>query len=174
MTIDTLIQKIRTIPDFPKAGINYKDIAPLFQDAKALALLNDHLIARYQSYSLDYIAGIESRGFPLGAMLAVGLNAGFVMIRKEGKLPHSVHQQEHTLEYGAGILEIHKDALHPNANVLITDDLLATGGTLQAGIQLIEKAGGKCVEACCLIELPELKGKEKLSAPFYSVLTDSL
>lgn len=169
--INSLESKIRTIPDFPKPGIQYKDITTLLGDANALALLNKHLIERYQNYQLDYVVGIESRGFIFGGALALGLGIGFVPIRKAGKLPYQVYRQEYSLEYGTGILEMHQDALPPNSRVLVIDDVLATGGTLSAAIALVEKAETQCVETCCIIELIDLGGNKKISAPHYSVIT---
>lgn len=119
---------------------------------------------------IDYVVGIESRGFIFGGMLALALNAGFVPIRKAGKLPHKTYQQPYNLEYGTDILEIHQDAFEKGANVLLVDDVLATGGTLAAAIALTQQAGGKCVEATCLIELEALKGRDLLASPFYSVV----
>lgn len=167
-----LLSKIRSIPDFPKPGIEYKDITTLLNDAEAFADLDQHLSSRYAARNIDYIAGIESRGFILGAMLAASLKIGFVPIRKAGKLPHAVYREEYTLEYGTDALEMHQDAFSKidHANVLLIDDLLATGGTIEAALKLIAQANANCVEVACLIELVELGGRSKVSTPVYSVL----
>ncbi len=176
---DFLTKSIRNIPDFPKAGIQFKDITTLLNNAKAFKMLLDHLVARYKDMNLDFIAGIESRGFIFGAPLAALLGIGFVPIRKPGKLPAKVITESYTLEYGEDTIEIHEDAFFlPNKatnrpRVLLIDDLIATGGTAEAAVKLIEKANGECVEACFLVELTELKGTEPLKplTNVYSILT---
>lgn len=162
---------IRDIPDFPKKGIIFKDISTLLSNAKAFKTLMNHLEERYTSYNLDYIAGIDARGFIFGSILANRLNLGFVPIRKKGKLPYKTISQEYSLEYGTDTLEIHIDAFdNKQAKVLLIDDLLATGGTASAGATLISKLNATCVEACFIMELDFLKGKENINTPVYSVL----
>lgn len=160
--LDYIKSKIRTIPDFPKQGVMFRDITTLFQDPQAMKKTIEILHNRYKNKKIDYVAGIEARGFIIGGSLAEKLNCGFIPIRKKGKLPHYVEQQEYELEYGTDTVEIHKDALNPGQRILIIDDLIATGGTAKASCQLIEKLGGEIVECSFIIDLPELGGKEKL------------
>ncbi|MEN7982592.1 MAG: S-methyl-5'-thioadenosine phosphorylase [Nanoarchaeota archaeon] len=161
--LDYIKSKIRTIPDFPKSGIMFRDITTLFQNPEAMKKTIEILHKRYKDKKIDYVAGIEARGFIIGGSLAEKLNCGFIPIRKKGKLPHKVEQQEYELEYGTDTIEIHKDALNPGQRILIVDDLIATGGTAKASCQLIEKLGGEIVECSFIIDLPELGGKEKLA-----------
>ena len=168
---------IRDIPDFPKPGIVFKDITTLLNNKEAYHLLMDHLQARYRSYGLDYVAGIDARGFIFGAALADRLGVGFVPVRKKGKLPYTTISEKYTLEYGVDEVEIHIDAFGENgqcngipAKVLLIDDLIATGGTAKAAANLINKAGAHCVEACFILELTFLHGRESIDAPVYSVL----
>jgi len=161
---------VRTIPHFPKQGIMFRDITTLLKDAEGFSAVIDSLVERYQHRDIDVVAGIESRGFILGAALAHRLKKGFIPIRKAGKLPHQTESVEYTLEYGTDKLEIHTDAISQGDKVLLVDDLLATGGTAVAAIQLIEKLGGKIVEASFVISLPDLKGREKLSCPVHTVM----
>jgi len=161
--IDFIKSKIRTIPDFPKPGIMFRDVTTLFKDGEAMQKTANLLYERYKDSKIDSVAGIESRGFILGAILAEKLGCGFIPIRKKGKLPADTVQQEYDLEYGTDIIEIHKDAISPNQNILLVDDLIATGGTASASCQLIEKLGGKIHECSFLVELPDLKGRQKLS-----------
>lgn len=169
-----LMSTIRDVPDFPKPGIVFKDITTLLNNKEAFSLLMDYLELRYQSYGLDFIAGIESRGFIFGAALATRLGIGFVPVRKKGKLPSTTISEKYTLEYGVDEVEIHLDAFSSidNPKVLLIDDLIATGGTAAAAARLIQKAGAKCVEACFLIELAFLPGTHNLAQnlPVYSVL----
>jgi adenine phosphoribosyltransferase len=173
--IDTAI---RTIADFPKPGIQFKDITTLLGNPEAFTLLMDHLQARYADYNLDYVAGIDARGFIFGSVLADRLNVGFVPIRKTGKLPYTTVAEKYSLEYGFDEVEVHIDAFGDNgkqpdgrpSRVLLIDDLLATGGTAAAATTLIGRLGAECVEACFLIELDFLKGKEKLNTTVYSVI----
>lgn len=155
---------IRSIPDFPKPGINFKDITPLLAQSKASAALLDHFEEVYKDAQLDVLVGIESRGFLFGMALAIRLGIPFVPVRKEGKLPGQIYQYSYDLEYGSSILEIHKDALQEGARVLIHDDLLATGGTAQASAELVKKLGGELAGFCFIIELEGLNGREKLAA----------
>lgn len=160
--LDYIKSKIRTIPNFPKQGIMFRDITTLFQDKDAMKKTIDILYNRYKNKQIDFVAGIESRGFIIAGSLAEKLNCGFIPIRKKGKLPHVVEQQEYELEYGTDTIEIHKDALNPGHKILVVDDLIATGGTAKASCQLIEKLGGEIVECSFIIDLPELGGKDKL------------
>lgn len=155
--------KIRTVPHFPKKGIMFRDITTLIKDAEGFKKVIDELTKRYKDKNIDAVVGIESRGFIFGGALAYNLGKGFVPIRKPGKLPAETVSQEYSLEYGTDKVEIHKDAISPGQNILIVDDLLATGGTCSAAAALIEKLGGKIVECAFVIDLPDLKGKEKLN-----------
>ncbi|HOA90925.1 MAG: adenine phosphoribosyltransferase [Bacillota bacterium] len=154
--------KIRTIENFPKEGVSFKDITTLFQDPEAFKAMIDTIKDRYKDEKIDTIVGIESRGFLVGAPLAYALGAGFVLVRKPGKLPCKVERVEYELEYGTDALEIHSDALKPGERVLICDDLLATGGTTKATIELVKKLGAEVVSLAFIIELTYLNGREKL------------
>lgn len=154
---------IRDIPDFPKKGIIFKDITPLLQNAEAMRQASEALLSMLPSTDIHKVVGIESRGFIFGVLLAQQLSAGFVPIRKPGKLPAKKISEGYALEYGTDTLEIHEDAIQPGDHVLIHDDLLATGGTAEASCKLVEKLGGKIIQLSFLIELSFLKGKEKLS-----------
>lgn len=154
---------IRTVPDFPKKGIMFRDVTTLLKDADGFKQTIDLFYDRYLSLKIDKIVGIESRGFILAGALAYKMGKGFVPVRKPGKLPAEKERVEYQLEYGKDTLEIHKDAILPGENVLIVDDLLATGGTCSAAITLVERLGGKVVECAFIVDLPALKGKEKLS-----------
>lgn len=164
---DEIKNTIRTIPDFPKPGIQFRDITTLLKDPQSMKKVIEILHNRYKDKQIDVVAGIEARGFILGGILADKLNTSFVPIRKKGKLPGEKEQMEYQLEYGTDVVEIHKDAIQKGSRVLLIDDLIATGGTAQASCQLIEKLGGQIVECAFIVDLPELKGKEKLSK--YSV-----
>lgn len=153
--------KIRDIVDFPKQGIVFRDITTLLQDAEAFQKMGDQLFAFSKDMGIDKVVGIDSRGFIYGALLAKQLNAGLILIRKSGKLPGATIRQTYDLEYGSGTLEIHKDAIEPGERVLLHDDLLATGGTAKAAVELIEKAGGEVVQATFMIELAFLNGRNK-------------
>ncbi len=159
---DYFKQHIRDVKDFPKEGIIFKDITTLLKDPKALKEAGEALLAFTEGLSVDIVAGIESRGFIFGMYLAERLGAGFVPIRKPGKLPAKTLSQSYELEYGNDIIEIHEDALFEGAKVLLHDDLLATGGTAAAAAQLIEKAGGSVTQVSFLIELDFLKGRKRL------------
>ncbi len=154
---------IRTIPNFPKEGIMFRDVTTLLKDPIGFNYVIDQFVKRYENEKFDYIVGIESRGFILGGAIAHKLNKGFIPIRKPGKLPSDVDSIEYELEYGVDKLEIHLDALKEGERVILIDDLLATGGTAKASIELIEKRGAKVVEFGCVIELPDLKGRERLN-----------
>lgn len=153
---------IRTIPDFPKKGIMFRDITTLFKDYKALTFVANALTESVADLGIKKVAGIDARGFVFGGMVAQSLGAGFVPIRKKGKLPAEVYTENYDLEYGTDCLEIHKDAIIPGEKVLLHDDLLATGGTAAAAARLIEQCGGDIVRISFIIELPELKGRNKL------------
>jgi len=169
---DFLLKSIRDIKDFPKKGIIFKDITTLLNNPKALNILMNHLEDRYKNFDLDYIVGIDARGFIFGSILADRLNIGFVPARKKGKLPYTTVSEKYALEYGFDEIEIHIDAFNgkKGARVLVVDDLIATGGTAGAVVDLVEKVGAKCVECCFVIELKFLNGGEKIKAPIYSVL----
>jgi adenine phosphoribosyltransferase len=154
--------KIRTVPDFPIKGIMFRDITTLLQDKEGFREVCNKLYERYKDKKIDAVVGIESRGFIFGSVLAYLLNVGFVPIRKPGKLPFKTIKEEYQLEYGKDAVEIHEDAIKENDRVLIIDDLIATGGTIMAAAKLVEKLGGKVVELAFVVELPDLKGREKL------------
>lgn len=162
-------EKIRTIPHFPKVGIMFRDITTLLKDPVGLRLAVDNFAARYKDVPIDVIVGIESRGFILGGALSYALGKGFVPVRKAGKLPAKVESEEYAMEYGKDKVEIHFDAVKKGDNVLIIDDLIATGGTCMAAAKLVEKLHGNIVECAFIVELPELKGREKLEAKGYKV-----
>jgi len=155
---------IRDIPDFPKPGIVFKDITTLLNNKDAYATLMDHLATRYKEYNLDYIAGIDARGFIFGAALAQMLGVGFVPIRKKGKLPYTTIGEKYALEYGVDEIEVHIDAFgnKQGAKVLLIDDLIATGGTAHAAATLINQTGAQCVESCFILGLTFLEGINKL------------
>ncbi|ASO06117.1 MAG: adenine phosphoribosyltransferase [Arenibacter sp.] len=154
---------VRDIPDFPEKGISFKDITPLLQDANALASAAEALFGLIKNKKVDKVVGMESRGFFFAPLLATRLNAGFVPVRKRGKLPHQIISEPYALEYGTDVLEIHVDSILKGEKVLIHDDVLATGGTAKAVCKLIEKLGGEVVQCNFLLELEFLKGRDKLS-----------
>lgn len=160
--MESIKRKIRTIPHFPKQGIMFRDITTLLKDAAGFKETIDVLVTRYQGMTIDLVAGIESRGFIIAGTLAYLLGKGFVPIRKPGKLPADTYRVEYELEYGKDAIEMHKDAIEKGARVLMIDDLLATGGTMKAACEMVENAGGKVVECAFIIDLPDLKGREKL------------
>ncbi|HSO93211.1 MAG TPA: adenine phosphoribosyltransferase [Candidatus Dormibacteraeota bacterium] len=155
--------KIRDVPNFPKDGILFKDITTLLQDAQAFRQAVDLMAAPYRDKAVELVVGVESRGFIFGGALAYLLKAGFVPVRKGGKLPHQKIAETYALEYGSAVLEIHRDAVKPGQSVVIVDDLLATGGTARTTANLVEKLGGKVVGISFLIELKFLKGAENLA-----------
>jgi adenine phosphoribosyltransferase len=163
--------KIRTIPNYPKKGIMFRDITTLIKDPVGFRLVIDTMTQRYvhADFDFDTIVGIESRGFIIGAALAYTLGKGFIPIRKKGKLPAEVVSQEYALEYGTDQIEIHKDALKKGERVLLVDDLLATGGTAMAAAALIEKLGGVVAEMAFVVDLPDVGGKKKLMDKKYKV-----
>ena len=153
---------IRNVPDFPKPGIQFKDITPVLADARLFAGAIDLLTEKFKPGSVDVVVGIDARGFIFAAAAAVKLNAGFIPVRKKGKLPYQTIEQNYALEYGSATVAIHTDALKPGSRVLLVDDLLATGGTAAAAAALVKKLGGQILEAGFLIELKFLNGREKL------------
>ena len=165
----SLKDKIRTIPDFPKEGIMFRDITTLLKDADGFREVVDKISERYLDSEFDIVAGIEARGFILGGAVASKLGKGFVPVRKPGKLPFESISHEYELEYGTDSLEVHKDAIKNGDRVLLVDDLLATGGTAYAGAKLIEKLGGEIIEMAFIVDLPEVGGRKKLTDMGYSV-----
>ena len=161
---DTLLSSIRTIPDYPKPGILFRDITTLLGDARAFRRAIDELVHPYAGLKVDKIAGIEARGFILGGAIAHQLSAGFIPIRKKGKLPHETVRVAYSLEYGLDEMEMHKDAVKPGEKVILVDDLIATGGTAEGAVKLLTKMGADIVAACFVIDLPDLGGAAKLEA----------
>ena len=158
----TVRDYIRTIPDFPHEGIMFRDVTTLFADPRGMRLAVDQLLAPFAGETIDAVAGLEARGFILGGAVAHQLGTGFVPVRKKGKLPGRTHSQDYALEYGQATMEVHVDALEPGARVLMVDDLLATGGTAQAGITLLERLGADVIGCAFVIDLPELGGRALL------------
>lgn len=165
--------KIRSIPDYPKKGIIFRDITTLISDPVGFRLVIDQMTHRYIKGEIDYdvIVGIEARGFIMGGALSYTLGKGFVPIRKAGKLPADVESQEYDLEYGTDVMEIHKDGLKPGDRVLIVDDLLATGGTALAAAQLVEKLGAEVAEMAFIVNLPDVGGEKKLADAGYKIFS---
>ena len=162
MSVDDLRAKIREVPDFPKPGILFYDITTLLKDAAAFRESIDLLSAPFRGRQIDVVVGIESRGFIFSAPMALGLNAGFVPVRKLGKLPAETLSVEYALEYGTNTLEIHRDAITPGQQVLVVDNLLATGGTVNGTIELVRRLGGEVAGLAFLVELTFLKGRDRL------------
>jgi adenine phosphoribosyltransferase len=162
MELAELRSKIRDIKDFPTEGILFRDITTLLKDGPAWASVIDHLANRYRSANVEVVVGVESRGFIFGGALAHQLGAGFVPVRKRGKLPAPTIEEEYELEYGRDVLAIHEDGIHRGQRVLAVDDLLATGGTMAATLRLVERLGGRVLGAVFLIELAFLKGRQRL------------
>ena len=164
---------VRDIPDFPKKGIIFKDITTLLKNGEQFRVAVDKLAAKYKEKKIDAVVSVEARGFIFGSAVAYKLGAGLVPVRKKGKLPYLTYSMTYDLEYGTDTLEIHKDSFQKGARVLIVDDLLATGGTSRAVIDLVEKAGGKVIGVAFLIELTALKGRDKLKGyDVYSLIKD--
>jgi len=161
---DYLRSHIRTVPDWPVPGVQFRDITPLLQNPRVFRVLIDAFVHRYMEPSLkpDVVAGLDARGFILGAVVAYELNVGFVPIRKKGKLPFTVVEETYELEYGSATVELHTDAVQPGQRVLLIDDLIATGGTMMAGMKLLEKLGATVIEGAAIVDLPELGGSDKL------------
>jgi adenine phosphoribosyltransferase len=167
----TLEQAVRNIPDFPRPGIQFKDITPVLGNARLFAASIDRLVGSHAPHSIDAVAGIDARGFIFATAVALRLDAAFVPIRKKGKLPYTTLEESYDLEYGSNTLAIHTDAVEPNARVLLVDDLLATGGTALAAARLLQRLGARLIEAVFLIELTSLRGRGKLDlCPVRTVL----
>lgn len=162
MNLSEIRESVRNVPDFPKKGIQFKDITTSIRDTKIFAQIIDIFAEHYKDIDIDYIAGVESRGFIFGSALAYRLQCGFVPIRKAGKLPADTISEEYDLEYGSAKIEVHKDSFHKGAKVLVIDDLLATGGTVRATCNLIEKTEAQIIGIAFMIELSDLNGREKL------------
>lgn len=160
--MEELKNVIRDVPDFPKKGIIFKDITTLLGDAKSYQRMVDLLAHRYIGQKIDKVVGVEARGFIIGAALAYKLGAGVVLVRKPGKLPSKTFKKSYALEYGTDTLEIHTDAIKPGEKIIIADDLLATGGTMAAVVDMVKSMGGDLVDCCFMVELEFLNGKEKL------------
>lgn len=163
---------IRTVPDWPHEGVMFRDITPVLQDPRAFRVLIDLFVYRYMRQRLDLVAGVDARGFILGAVLAYELNLGFVPVRKKGKLPFKTLAEEYTLEYGNAAVEMHTDAVRPGQRVLLIDDLVATGGTMVAAAKLLQRLGANVVEAAAIIDLPDLGGSQAVKdtgLPLYTV-----
>ncbi len=162
---------IRTIPDFPKKGIMFRDITTLMTNPKGFTEAVKQLAAPYKNTQIDNVVGIEARGFIFGAALAVELGAGFVPVRKKGKLPFDTYEQDYDLEYGTDTLELHADAVRGQERILLIDDLIATGGTAEAAVKLLRKAGGNVIAAAFVIDLPDLGGRQRIEAMGVPVTT---
>jgi adenine phosphoribosyltransferase len=171
-TLERVRALIRDVPDFPQPGIVFKDITPVLADENAFSSVIDVIVVHYGRGTIDKVVGIEARGFILASPVAYHFGAGFVPVRKEGKLPWDSEKEEYALEYGTATLEIHKDAIRPGERVLIVDDVLATGGTASATARLVERLGGKVVGIACLIELTFLEGRKALGEfDFFSLIS---
>ena len=160
---DYLRQHIRTVPDWPVGGVQFRDITPLLQDPKVFRVLIDAFVHRYMDKGMrpDVVAGLDARGFIIGAVIAYELNVGFVPIRKKGKLPFTTVEETYELEYGSATVELHADAVKPGDRVLLIDDLIATGGTMMAGKRLLERLGATVTEGAVIVDLPELGGSKR-------------
>jgi adenine phosphoribosyltransferase len=170
-TLERAKQLIRDIPDFPQKGIVFKDITPLLADENAFSSVIDLIVVHYGRGNIDKVVGIEARGFIVASPVAYHFGAGFVPVRKEGKLPWDTEREEYDLEYGTAVLEIHKDSIQPGERVLIVDDVLATGGTARATAELVERLGGKVMGIACLIELSFLDGRKTVqNYDFFSLI----
>jgi adenine phosphoribosyltransferase len=161
---DYLKSHMRTVPDWPAPGVQFRDITPLLQDPRVFRVLIDAFVHRYMDPALrpDVVAGLDARGFILGSVIAYELGLGFVPIRKKGKLPFTTVEETYELEYGSATVELHTDAVKPGQRVLLIDDLIATGGTMMAGKRLLEKLGATVMEGAAIVDLPELGGSDKL------------
>jgi len=160
----TVANYIRTIPDFPHEGIMFRDVTTLFADPRGFRMAIDQMLHPYAGLRIDKVVGLEARGFIMGGAIAHQLSIGFIPIRKKGKLPGKTLSQDYKLEYGEATMEIHDDAIQPGEKVLVVDDLLATGGTAEAGIKLLERLGAEIVSTSFIIDLPELGGRKRLEA----------
>jgi len=168
---DHIRAHIRSVADWPRPGVVFRDITPVLQDPSAFRVLVDLFVYRYMRHKLDLIAGIDARGFILGAVLAYELNLGFVPVRKKGKLPYQTVAEEYTLEYGNAAVEMHADAVRPGQRVLLIDDLIATGGTMLAAAKLLQRLGANVIEAAAIIDLPDLGGSQAVRAAGLPVFT---
>jgi adenine phosphoribosyltransferase len=168
---DYIKQHIRTVPDWPAAGVQFRDITPLLSNPRVFRVLIDQFVHRYFDVRPSAVAGLDARGFIIGAVLAYELNVGFVPIRKKGKLPFTTVEETYELEYGSATVEMHTDAVTPRDRVVLIDDLIATGGTMMAGMRLLERLGATVIEGAAIVELPELGGGAKLRAAGLPVFT---
>ncbi|GAB1576350.1 adenine phosphoribosyltransferase [Bordetella petrii] len=171
-TAELIRRTIRSVPDWPRPGVIFRDITPLLQDPRTFRVLIDLFVYRYMRQRLDLVAGVDARGFIIGSVLAYELNLGFVPVRKQGKLPFRTVAEEYTLEYGNSSVEMHTDSVRTGQRVLLVDDLIATGGTMLAAIKLLQRLGANVVEAAAIIDLPELGGSGKVAAtgtPLFTV-----
>ena len=162
--LDFIRQQIRTVPDWPSPGVQFRDITPLLSSPKAFRVLIDQFVHRYFDARPTAIAGLDARGFIIGSVLAYELNIGFVPIRKKGKLPFTTVQESYELEYGSATVEIHTDAVGPRDRVVLIDDLIATGGTMLAGLRLLQRLGAEVIEGAAIVDLPELGGSDRIRA----------
>jgi adenine phosphoribosyltransferase len=162
---------IRTIPDYPKKGVMFRDITTLLQDAEGLRAVVENLVSPFRGHRIDKVAGVEARGFVLGGAVAVRLGAGFVMVRKKGKLPWETRGIDYELEYGSDRVEVHTDAVSPGERVLMVDDLIATGGTLHAAIRVVEESGGRVAGCVVVIDLPDLGGRQRIEAAGHKLVS---
>ena len=170
---DYLKSHIRTVPDWPAPGVQFRDITPLLQDPRVFRVLIDAFVHRYMDPALrpDVVAGLDARGFILGSVVAYELGLGFVPIRKKGKLPFTTVEETYELEYGSATVELHTDAVQPGQRVLLIDDLIATGGTMMAGKKLLEKLGATVIEGAAIVDLPELGGSDRIRAAGLKLFT---
>lgn len=170
---DYLKSHIRTVPDWPAPGVQFRDITPLLKDPRVFRVLIDAFVHRYMAPDLrpDVVAGLDARGFILGSVVAYELGVGFVPIRKKGKLPFTTVEETYELEYGSATVELHTDAVHAGQRVLLIDDLIATGGTMMAGKKLLEKLGATVIEGAAIVDLPELGGSERIRATGLKLFT---
>ncbi|WP_291933751.1 adenine phosphoribosyltransferase [Limnohabitans sp.] len=170
---DYLKSHIRTVPDWPAPGVQFRDITPLLQDPRVFRVLIDAFVHRYMHPALrpDVVAGLDARGFILGSVVAYELGLGFVPIRKKGKLPFTTVEETYELEYGSATVELHTDAVKPGQRVLLIDDLIATGGTMMAGKKLLEKLGASVIEGAAIVDLPELGGSERIKTSGLKLFT---
>jgi adenine phosphoribosyltransferase len=166
-------EHIRTVPDWPSPGVQFRDITPLLSNPRVFRVLIDQFVHRYFDTRPDAVAGLDARGFIIGSVLAYELNVGFVPIRKKGKLPFATVQESYELEYGSATVEMHVDAVQPGHRVVLIDDLIATGGTMMAGLRLLERLGAEVIEGAAIVDLPELEGSARLRAaglPLYTLV----
>ncbi|MDN3919099.1 adenine phosphoribosyltransferase [Roseateles violae] len=170
---DYIRSHIRTVPDWPHAGVQFRDITPLLSNPRVFRVLIDQFVHRYFDRKPDAIAGLDARGFIIGSVLAYELNIGFIPIRKKGKLPFTTVEERYELEYGSASVEIHTDAVRPGERIVLIDDLIATGGTMGAGARLLQRLGAEIVEGAAIVDLPELGGSQRLreaGLPLFTLL----